>query len=191
MNTADFDDAKLLWKMFYARESFRQARGAAEHIYSTKMGGDSPLFYPLIASVYVLYAKPFTRADAVGSLGDEMIPDEQKEFHRLIINHRHQIYAHRDGDGFEVADRGAVNQLRAIVNGGEIRLMATDFHARFPAMKPIIDLCELLEKKTDYFVSKLWHKHAKTLPHQNGEFLLNVTDSVGDMWVAAKPAILK
>ena len=191
MNTADFDEAKLLWKMFYARESFRQARSAAEHVYANKMDSNSPLFYPLIASVYVLYAKPFTRADAVGRLGDEMIPDKQKELHKRIKEHRDQIYAHRDGDGFEVADRGPVNQLRAIVNGSEIRLMATDFHARIPAMKPIIELCELLEKKTDYFVSKLWQKHAKIVPHQNGEFLLNVTDSVGDMWVAAKPVTLK
>ncbi len=191
MNAPDFENAKLLWKMFYARESFRQARNAAEHIYSTRMDSKSPLFYPLITSVHVLYAKPFTRGDAVGKLGDEMIPDEHKELHKLILEHRHQVYAHRDGDGFELSDKGSVNQVRAIADHREARLVATDFHARFPAMESIIELCRLLETKTDHHVSKLWLKYAKAIPQGRGEFLLNVTDSTADMWLAAKPMIPK
>jgi hypothetical protein len=190
MNTSDYSDAQLLWKMFYAGECFRQARGAAQHILDAKLERDSTLFYPLVTAVYVLYAKPFTRADAVGKLGDEIIPAENRELHNLLLGHRHQVYAHRDGDGFSVADYGPVNQVRAVRLPHEIRLMATDFHARFPAMPAIIDLCQTLEKKTGYHVGKLWTRHAKSIPDKVGEYMLNVQDSSAAMWVSQKPMVL-
>jgi hypothetical protein len=96
MNPSEHSDAQLLWKMFYAGECFRQARGAAQHILDEKLERDSALFYPLVTAVYVLYAKPFTRADAVGKLGDEIIPAEHRELHSILLEHRHQLYAHRD-----------------------------------------------------------------------------------------------
>jgi hypothetical protein len=190
MNTSEYSDAQLLWKMFYAGECFRQARGAAQHILDAKLERDSPLFYPLVTAVYVLYAKPFTRADAVGKLGEEIISAEHRELHGLLLEHRHQVYAYRDGDGFVVADYGPVNQVRAIVLPQEIRLMATDFHARFPAMPSIIDLCQALEKKTGYHVDKLRARHAKAIPNKVGEYMLNVQDSSADMWLPQKPMVL-
>ena len=176
--------------MFYAGECFRQAKGAAQHILDAKLERDSPTFYPLITAVHVLYAKPFTKADVVGKLGDEIIPPEHRELHGLLLEHRHQIYAHRDGDGFSVADYGPANQVRAIRLPQKIRLMATDFHARFPTMPPIIDLCQALEKKTGYHVDKLWTRHVKSIPNKVGEYMLNVQDSSAAMWVPQKPMVL-
>jgi hypothetical protein len=189
MNTSEYSDAQLLWKMFYAGECFRQARGAAQHILDAKLEHGSPLFYPLVTAVYVLYAKPFTRADSVGKLGEEIIPAEHRELHGLLLEHRHQVYAHRDGDGFPVADVGPVNQVRAVRLPREILLAATDFHARFPAMPPIIALCQALEKKTGYHVDKLWIKHAKSIPDKVGEYMLNVQEPSAAMWLPQKPMV--
>ncbi len=190
MNTSEYNDAGLLWKMFYAGECFRQARGAAQHILDARLEHGSPLFYPLVTAVHVLYAKPFTRADAVGKLGDEIIPTEHRNLHESLIDHRHQVYAHRDGDGFAVADYGPVNQVRAVKTPQMIRLLATDFHARFPAMPAIIDLCHALEHKTSYHVDKLWARHVKSIPDKVGEYMLNVKDLSADMWLSQKPMIL-
>lgn len=147
MTKSEFNDAQLLWKMFYARECFRQAKGAAQHVLDAKLEHDSLLFCPLITAVYVLYAKPFTRVDGVGRLGEEIIPAEHMDSHRQLLDHRHQIYAHRDADAFNVGDYGAASQVRALRLPQEIRLFATDFHARYPAMPPIIELCRVLEKR--------------------------------------------
>jgi hypothetical protein len=144
-----------------------------------------------MTAVHVLYAKPFTRADAVGRLGVEIIPPKHRDLHDLLIEHRHQIYAHRDGDGFPVAKYGPVNQVRAVRLPERIQLMATDFHSRFPAMPAIIDLCQALEKKTDYHVDKLWTKHAKSIPAKVGEYMLNVQDSGRAMWLAQTPMVLR
>jgi hypothetical protein len=191
MNTSDYKDAQLLWKMFYARHCFEEARGAAQHILDAKLERESPLLYPLVTAVYVLYAKPFTRADAVGKLEVEIIPAEHRTLHALLLEHRNQVYAHRDGDAFEVADYGPVNQVRAIRLPQEIRLFATDFHARFPAMPSIISLCQALEKKTGYHVDKLWTRLAKAIPNQVGEYMLNVQDASIDIWLPQKPLVLK
>jgi hypothetical protein len=190
MNTSEYSDAQLLWKMFYAGECFRKARGAAQHIFDAKLEHDSPIFSPLVTAIYVLYAKPFTRADAVGKLGEEIIPVEHRELHGLLLEHRHQVYAHRDAYGFTVADYGPVNQVRAIVQPQEIRLLATDFHAQFPAMPSIINLCQALEKKTDYHVDKLWTRHKKAIPNMVGQYMLNVRDLSADMWIRQKPMVL-
>ena len=191
MNTSEHSDAQVLWKMFYARECFRQVRAAAQYLVDGKLERDHPLFHPLITATYVLYAKPFTRADAVGKLGEEMIPADQLEPHRTILEHRHQVYAHRDGDGFAVADYGAVSQVRALRLPQTLQLFGTDFHARYPALPPIISLCQVLEQKTDYHVEKLWTKYAPAVPMRVGEFMLNVADPSGDMWLPQKPLILK
>lgn len=191
MTSLEYGDAQNLWKMFYARQCFQQARGAAQHILDAKLEWNSPLFTPLVTAVHVLYAKPFTRADAVGRLGEEIVPQEHRELHCLLLKHRHEIYAHRDGDAFSVGDHGPASQVRAIRLPTEIQLLATDFNARFTAMPGIIGLCQELEKKTTYHVDKLWSKYAKSVPKIIGEYMLNVQNQTGEMWLPQEPMVLK
>src|SRR5437879_4770216 len=109
MNPQESNEAKTLWKMFYAAESFQRARQSAEHILNNKLEKDDPLFRPLLVATYVLYAKPFTNATSVGRLTEDIIPKQHLDFHKVMMQHRNQVYAHRDADGFEVADYGTVN----------------------------------------------------------------------------------
>jgi hypothetical protein len=191
MTKDSFEDARLLWKMFYAKECFRHARAAAEHIRDNALEAGHPLFYPLITAVYVLYAKPFKKAfGGIGMLGNEMIPKEQLELHELLLEHRDQLYAHRDAQPFELPDRGAPHQLRFLVSPPEMRLFGTDFHARHPAMQPIIDLCAILEEKTDYHVSRLWKKHIGDVPTSVGEYMLNIYDENEPFVIKKDPLLL-
>ena len=41
METAEFEDAKLLWKMFYAYQCFRRAEAAAQHILDERLEQES------------------------------------------------------------------------------------------------------------------------------------------------------
>src|SRR5689334_14650456 len=134
MNQTEFDDVQLLWKMLYARECFRHAKAAAQHILDAKLEQENPLFYSLVTAVHVLYAKPFLKAHGVGKLGEEIIPAEHLELHRSLVEQRNQVYAHRDASAFEIADYGTANQVRALRLPEEIRLFATDFHTRYPRM---------------------------------------------------------
>ena len=176
--------------MFYAKECFRHARAAAEYIRDNALEAEHPLFYSLITAVYVLYAKPFKRArGGVGMLGNEIIPKELRELHEQLVQHRDQLYAHRDPQSFQLPHRGPANQIRFLIAGGEMRLFGTDFYARHPAMQPIIDLCSVLEKKTDYHVSKLCNRHFREIPKSIGEYMLNVYDEK-EAFVIRKEPIL-
>src|SRR6266496_4620806 len=179
MEPAEFEDAKLLWKMFYAQQCFRRAEAAAQHILDERLEENSPLFYPLVTSVFVLYGKPFKRARGVGQLGEEMIPSEHLELHRLLLEHRDQIYAHTDADAFRLADYGEVNQVRVLQTATELHLFAVDFHARFPLMPSVIDLCGILQRKTWYHVEKLFNRYKARVPKSTGEYAINISNQAG------------
>ena len=63
MQPQEFEDAKLLWKMFYAEQCFKHAQAAAEYVLQNKIEEDNPALYPLIAAVYVLYGRPFKNSE--------------------------------------------------------------------------------------------------------------------------------
>jgi len=190
MEPAEFEDAKLLWKMFYAQQCFRRAEAAAQHILDERLEENSPLFYPLVTSVFVLYGKPFKRARGVGQLREDMIPSEHLELHHLLLKHRDQVYAHTDADAFPLAGYGVVNQVRVIQTPTEMHLFAVDFRARFPLMPSVIDLCRILQEKTAYHVEKLFNRYKGRVPKSVGEYAINVSDQTGDFFTPVKPMIL-
>jgi hypothetical protein len=190
MEPAEFEDAKLLWKMFYAQYCFRRAEAAAQHNLDERLEEDSPLFYPLVTSVYVLYGKPFKRARGVGQLGEELIPPQHLDLHRALLQHRDQLYAHTDADAGPLADYGEVNQVRVIQTPTEMRLFAVDLHARFPLMPSVIDLCRTLQAKTGYHVEKLFKRYSARVPKSVGEYAINVSNQTGNFFTRVKPMIL-
>jgi hypothetical protein len=191
MQSTEFEDAKLLWKMFYAQQCFKRAHAVAEHILKEKLEKENPLFYPLMTSLFVIYGRPFKRARGVGHLGDEMIPAQHSDLHRTLLQHRDQVYAHTDAEAFDLADFGEANQVRVLRTLMEMRLFATDFHARYPLMPSIIDLCATLQVKTGYHVDKLFNRYMGRVPQPVGEYGINVTDSNGDFFTKEKPMLLR
>jgi hypothetical protein len=147
MQTHEFEDAKLLWKMFYAEQCFKHTRAAAEHILKEKLEEKHPLFYPLITALHVSYGKPFRSSRGVGRLEEEIIPPQHLNLHRLLLKHRDQTFAHTDATGFELPDCGQANQVRFVRFANAIRLCGTEFQTRYPLMPSVIDLCGILQAK--------------------------------------------
>jgi len=106
MTKDDFEDAKALWKFFYAKECFKQVDLACSFILDQKMNEKHPIYYPLITSIYVLYGRPFKRSNRVGKLPDDIVPDQYRQLHKITLHHRDQIYAHTDGKSFDLPDFG-------------------------------------------------------------------------------------
>jgi hypothetical protein len=46
MKPQEFEEARRLWRMFYAEQCLTHARAAGEHIHSKKLHEDDPTFYP-------------------------------------------------------------------------------------------------------------------------------------------------
>jgi len=189
MTAAEFADAKLLWKMFYGYQWFKTAQAAAQYILDEQLEQGSPLFYPLVTSVYVLYGKPFKQARGVGRLSEQLIPREHLDLHRKLLEYRDQIYAHTDADAFSLSHFGEVNQVRVLQTATQQDLFATDFHARFPLMPAVIDLCGTLQNKTWDNVETLFNRYRARLPDSVGEFAINVSDQAGDFFRPVRPMI--
>ena len=127
MTTEEFEDAKALWKFFYAHECFKQVENACSFILQNKMDENHPVYYALITSIYVLYGRPFKRSNVVGKLPSDIVPPECQELHKLLLDHRDQLYAHTDAESFDLPGHGAANQVRFLVLPTEIRLFGTQF----------------------------------------------------------------
>jgi len=191
MQPVEFEDAKLLWKMFYAEQCFKHAQAAAEHILKEKLEEDNFLFYPLITAVHICYAKPFRHSRGVGKLGEEMIPPQHLDIHRFLLKHRDQVFAHADATNFALPDCGQANQVRLLRLPSETRLFGTEFHTRYPLMPSVIDLCATLQEKASYHVVKLFNRYSGQFPAQVGEYAINVYDQARDFFLHEKPVLLK
>lgn len=189
MQPQEFEDAKLLWKMFYAFQSFEHARTAAEYVLKNKITDDNPIFYPLMTAVYVLYGKPFKKSRQVGSLGEELIPPEYRELHRDLLNHRDKILAHSDAGEFEWFDVGQANQVRLVRRPTAKSLICSQLQATPLLLPHIISLCLELQEKTEIRKAELFKQYEKHVPEEVGEYVLNVDDPNGGFFKPAKPVV--
>jgi hypothetical protein len=186
MRPEEFEDAKLLWKMFYAGQSFEHARAAAEHILKENISADDAIFYPLMTAVYVLYGKPFRKSHGVGCLGEELIPLQYQELHRDLLKHRDKILAHSDANGFEWFDAGQANQVRLVRRPTDKSLICSQLQAN-PALLPrVISLCLELQEQVETKKLELFKRYEKHVPAQVGEYILNIDEPGGEFFRPAK-----
>jgi len=189
MQLQEFEDAKSLWMMFYAGQSFMHVKAAAEYVCQNNISEDSPVFYPLMAAVYVLYGKPFKKSRGVGSLGEEIIPPEYQALHRELLKHRDQIYAHSDATAFEWPDVGRANQVRLVRRSADKSLFCSQLQASPPLVPHIINLCRHLQETIESRKLELFKKYEKYVPPDVGEYVLNIDDASGDFFKPAKAVV--
>jgi hypothetical protein len=191
MRPEEFEDAKLLWKMFYAGQSFEHARAAAEYVLKENISADNAIFYPLMTAVYVLYGKPFRKSHGVGCLDEKLIPLKYQELHQDLMKHRDKILAHSDASGFEWFDVGQANQVRLVVRSSTDKsfLVCGQLQAN-PALLPhIISLCLELQELVESKKRELFKRYEKYVPAGVGEYILNIEDPSGDFFGPAKPVV--
>jgi hypothetical protein len=189
MQLKEFEDAKLLWKMYYAVQGFKHAQAAAEYILQKNILEDDPVFFPLMSAVYVLYGRPFKKTKGVGLLGNELVPQDHLKLHQSILDHRDQIYAHSDAKGLELANVGQANQVRAKRFPTETLLLRSQYQATPELLPQIIKLCQELQEKALAHVNQLFAQYAKHIPAKLGEYVLNIDDQEGDFFKPAKSVI--
>ena len=190
MQPQEFEDARLLWKMFYAGQSFEHSRAAAEYVLQKKIAEDDPIFYPLMTAVYVLYGKPFRKSRGVGCpLGEELIPPDYLELHRDLLKHRDKILAHSDANEFEWFDVGQANQVRLVRRLTDKSLKCSQLQANPSLLPHIISLCLELQEKTEIRKTELFKQYEKFVPAEVGEYVLNIDDPNGDFFKPAKSVV--
>jgi hypothetical protein len=188
MTPEEFEDAKSLWKFFYARECFKHAENACSFILESGMKENHPAYFPLISAIYVLYGKPFKRSSVVGKLPRDIVPEKFRALHDLMEYHRDQVYAHTDAHDWNDDEPGVPNQVRLVVSStGEARLFGTEFYARPPFLPNVIALCRKMRTKVDHHIDRIQKRHQNILPKEKGEYPINVFDSAGDFFLPKYP----
>lgn len=92
---------KELHKLAVARFDIIQAQSACEYIIDNITDFGDPLYYPQSVTMIICYARPFTRNNVYGALGEKWskFPNEPATgMHKQLINARNTVIAHSDGD---------------------------------------------------------------------------------------------
>ena len=123
------------------------------------------------------YARPFTNNEPVGKLSEEIVPEEFKHRHTLIMALRHRLFAHADAT-LAAAPDDYPNEA-VIVHDGEQLWMDVSRSAVVPSllekMQPMVNG---LIDKTNYYRRKYQKKFSKHITRLGkGEFRLNVFGS--------------
>ena len=188
MTPAEFEDAKALWKFFYAHECFSQVENACSFIINNSFDDGHSAYYPLVTAVCVLYGKPFKNSKVVDRLSTDIVPVEFRELHQNIMDQRDQLYAHMDGNAFGLNGREAANQVRLVVSQTEARLIAPLFSLQTAFLPKVVELCRALQKKANYYVELLQNRHHREFLDP-GEYAINVLDEAGPFWIKRPPLL--
>ena len=194
MTTDEFEHAQLLWQLLYAKQCFTHVENACLFLLDNGVHEDNPVYYPLIAAIYVLYARPFTRANVVGSLTADFVPEKLRQLHAVMMKHRNQIYAHTDPKSFDVPGHGAPYQVFVRITTEDSRkkgqLLGTEFFARPPVLEEVVKLCQELKETTDLAVGVLQEEHfPKLIAEEDGDYPINIFDPAGPFFLPKQPPL--
>jgi hypothetical protein len=87
------------------------------------MSNSEAIFYPLMTSLHVFYARPFKHPKESRRISNKEIPSELISVHDMLLNMRDRIFAHHDKDSKITDSVTGVDlfQLVVVVDNGEIR----------------------------------------------------------------------
>ncbi len=170
------------WLQVYSWQSFRLARDAADLLLSQKEYPDpnNVVQKCAVTALYTAYGRPFGRNYGAGQLPNaRVIPEKFRELHERLIDYRDQTIAHKDNNpGNEVA--ATVNRVHIVISEGN-RFFAPRVH--FPAqdeLKQIIDLCDVLIRKSEYHMGRFGKTFVSPLRLRDGRYRVNVDE---DNWL--------
>ncbi len=113
------------WKYCVAAHSFEQARDVASGLLDMPNPETQyyPLYYPLMISLHVFYARPFKHPKELRRIEQTLVPDSFLTVHEMLIKMRDRIFAHHDKDSKITDSKTGVDlfQLTLEVANGEMR----------------------------------------------------------------------
>lgn len=169
-------DFVTLWKMGYARESFKNVRTICDFIEEHRLNRQSPIHHPLCVALAVFYARPFKSSNVIGAIPATMVPKDSRYLHYQILAVRDQVAAHTDGDAANHGKGGPpANNVRVIIGSDGTRSLGVyELKYKADAIRQIRTLAEILIRKTTYHVEKPLNKMLSKIPTMPGEYLMDL-----------------
>jgi hypothetical protein len=132
------------WKYHTAALSFEQARKVVEQL--MLMQNADSMFYPLMVSLHVFYARPFKHQQKSRNLNEDLIPSTLISAHKMVINLRDRIFAHSDKESSVKDSETDVDlfQLVLLVTNGVMKPGAQMIFHSENNLQKIFTLCDTL-----------------------------------------------
>jgi len=144
MKKAKPEHRREYWKYHVAAHSFEQALNVASHLLG--MSNAEAMFYPLMISLHVFYARPFKHPKKSRRISHTLIPNNLSSVHDMLIQMRDRIFAHHDKDSkITDTDTGVdLFQLVVVVDGGEMRPGVQTIFPTENQLGKVQNLCDYL-----------------------------------------------
>jgi hypothetical protein len=164
---------KRLWRLGYARSSFGNVRNTCDYILQTPISGESPIYYPLVAAICTLYARPFSRSNIIGRWTKQVVPKKHLDLHELMILMRNQLIAHSDLETLVSVDDMSGNNVRVSRRADSLGIANFQVKLERAAIVRIRDLTNGLVSRIDAQLESLWNERKREFPDIVGEYLVD------------------
>lgn len=132
------------WKYHTAALSFEQARNVAEQLMA--MQNIDPMFYPLMVSLHVFYARSFKHEKKLRNISEDLIPKDLFSVHKMVLDLRDRIFAHNDKESKIKDSETDVDlfQLVLLVSNGDMKPGSQMIFQSENNLQKIYSLCDIL-----------------------------------------------
>ena len=129
MKKAKPEHRRDYWKYHVAMLSFEMTDRLIDRV--MRMANRDELFYPLLISIHVLYARPFRHPKAGRNIETSLIPDDLLHTHEVALQLRDRVFAHQDRDS-RMIDEDSGEDLMQLVVRVRNGLLAPGLQIVFP-----------------------------------------------------------
>lgn len=184
MTKIEFEKIRRTWAAAFARGAFGGALKLVDRlIASPPEKGDE--FASVLAGAVVTYCKPFcgARRDTLAPYPLKRVPKDQISIHLEAIDWRHKLLAHTDSSAKLKGSNAELNIVRLIKNGPELSYSVTFFAPPLERIQMFKELVEVMEKDAKKWLNECITGLGPILPTEDGEFVINASDSNGSPWI--------
>jgi hypothetical protein len=186
MSTSPQTDTQKLWLAVYAFRSFTHVSHVCRYILDFDFDVNHPVYYPLIASIYVIYGRPFKLSYGVGKLEDDFVPPHLLAEHKHTLKLRDTFYAHIDGQAPPTMSE-PTNKVLVISDGSSLQLGLNEMKPLPSKIPALLSLSEALREKTHSEVETLKQRVFAGRTVAQGRYFLNPDPAASDLLISIPP----
>jgi hypothetical protein len=175
--------AKDLWKITYALAGFVELRDCIQNSVEVNFSKESPQYYPLLVGLICLYARPFTDNNIVGCISSNLVPEDDRPLHKMLMDLRNEVYGHNDPASL-IRPGDYAHEIIFRQQGLTVMIIPQRFHNDLEFLpKFLLGLAETMVRKTEDERQRLQELLKPYMPRERGDYRLNVVDFTRDLFL--------
>ena len=174
---------KELWRITYALAGFMEICDCIRNLRQINLSKDSPHYYPLLVGLICLHARPFTDNNIVGRIPLSLVPEDDRQLHRMLMDLRNEVYGHNDpATLIKLGDYAHEIVFRQ--QGATVKIVPQRFHIDVEFLPDhLLRLVETMVRTTTEERTRIQELLKPSMPRELGDYRLNIVDLTQDLFV--------